>query len=213
MTTEGRGRRGPYAKTEGRRAEIAAACLALVIERGHPEVTVPDVADRAGVTEATVTYHFPTKDHLFIAALEQADVDDLPNEDVGSLADVSGYLESVIHAPASHPNRLRLFSLEMGNATDPDHPAHAWFVERSRTVREAFADMLQLLQRRGEAHPDVDPQRFARQLTATWDGLQIQWLSDPDFTLATEVIETFHALARTDLMAARRAIAKLAAEL
>ena len=213
MATQGRGRRGPYAKTEVRRAEIAAACLALVVQRGHQEVTVPEVAERAGVTEATVTYHFPTKDHLFIAALEQADLDDGLPAHFDTLTDITQHLRLIIQAPAGHPNRLRLFTVEMANATDPDHPAHSWLLQRSQTVRQVFADMLRHLQAHGEAHPDIEPERFARQLIAVWDGLQIQWLAQPDFDLATEVIETFHFLARTDLMAARRAIAKLAAEL
>src|SRR5262245_41863829 len=63
--------RGRYSRTAGRRLEIAQAVLDLVLDVGHARVTTAEVARRAGTSEATVLYHFPTKDHLLIAALDR----------------------------------------------------------------------------------------------------------------------------------------------
>ena len=56
------GKRGSYAKSELRKQAISEAALALIMERGHRAVTVAEVADRAGVSEPSVFYHFPTKE-------------------------------------------------------------------------------------------------------------------------------------------------------
>ena len=65
--------RGPYAKTAERKASIAEAALELIRESGHRSLLVADVARRAGVSERTLFYHFPTRDHVLVAALERVD--------------------------------------------------------------------------------------------------------------------------------------------
>ena len=75
-------RRGPYAKTQARRAEIARAALDVVTTDGHKAVTVASVAARSGLSEATVAYHFATRDHLLVAAVE------LSNEVMAEGADI-----------------------------------------------------------------------------------------------------------------------------
>ncbi len=61
----------------------------------------------------------------------------------------------------------------------------------------------------GWAHPDVDPEQFARQFMALWDGLQAHWLTDPSVDLGAEVDAGLRALARRDAMRARVAINQL----
>ena len=57
-------KRGPYAPSLRRKAEIAEAVLEIVDELGPDAVTVALVAERVRSNDATVLYHFPTKDHL-----------------------------------------------------------------------------------------------------------------------------------------------------
>jgi AcrR family transcriptional regulator len=53
------------------RDTIAAAALALFLERGFDAVTVADVAVAADVSEKTVFNHFPTKEDLVFANAEE----------------------------------------------------------------------------------------------------------------------------------------------
>ena len=208
-------KRGPYAKTRERREAIANAALDLVNEQGHRSLGVAEVAERAGVTEATVTYHFPTRDQLLVAAIAASDAHDEdqlthtrePHWDIANLVGESAKIG------AEHANRLRLFVAMASEAAVADHPAHEWLLTHHAAVRSNLAEALRMLQARGEAHPDIDPERFARQMVAVWDGLQSQWLVSPDFDLADEVATAFRGLARQDVMAARRAMEALAAEL
>jgi hypothetical protein len=75
---------------------------------------------------------------------------------------------------------------------------------------EQYARFLRDLQERGWAHPDVEPERFARQLMALWDGLQTEWLVTPSFDLGAEVGAGLRALARRDAVLAREAVGALA---
>ena len=82
-------RRGPYAKTQARRAEIARAALDVVTTDGHKAVTVASVAARSGLSEATVAYHFATRDHLLVAAVELSNEVMAEGADIDLLAGVS----------------------------------------------------------------------------------------------------------------------------
>ncbi|QSZ55587.1 MULTISPECIES: TetR family transcriptional regulator C-terminal domain-containing protein [Micrococcaceae] len=204
-------RRGPYAKTRQRREEIGQAVLELVVEHGHEKVTVALVAKSTGLSEATVAYHCPTRDHLFVLALDEADHANerefwkLPASELSE----SRPFSRITGTSAGHPNRLQLHTAQAANAADPNHPAHAWFVKHNEGVRRYFTALLRQAQAAGEAHPDVDPERFARQMIAVWDGLQMQKLVDPSIDLEWEVEQAYKGLARTDLMAARRAMEEL----
>ena len=56
----------------------------------------------------------------------------------------------------------------------PDHPAHQYFADRQQHALQPFAQLV----------PDrEDRDVIARTCLALLDGLQIQWLRDPDLDL------------------------------
>ena len=56
--------------TEERQAEIVAAALALAREVSPPLITTSDLAAAVGVTQGAVFKHFPTKDAIWLAAMQ-----------------------------------------------------------------------------------------------------------------------------------------------
>ena len=56
----------------GRRRVILDAATELFAERGFGAVSVQDIADAAGTHKTTVLYHFPSKDALHEAVLDEA---------------------------------------------------------------------------------------------------------------------------------------------
>ena len=50
--------------TDDRRAEIAAAARALIVEKGVEGLRTRDIAERVGINVATLHYHVPTKEAL-----------------------------------------------------------------------------------------------------------------------------------------------------
>lgn len=200
MTYTTGSRRGPYAKTRGRVATVREVSYDLVRESGHRRVTLAEVARRARLSEAQLLYHFPSRDHLLVAALDHAD--SRTSEEAAARRspgdDPEAALAAAVESRLSDRHVLRLFVTMSAEATDPDHPAHAWAARRREGVVAAYGDLLRRLQDRGWAHPDVDPGQFGLRLMALWDGLQVQWLVDPAFDLAAEVTAGFRLLAGHD---------------
>ena len=57
----------------GGRQPLLDAAIEIAAEQGAGNVTVRAVAERAGVSPGTVSYHFPSVDDLLVSALESAD--------------------------------------------------------------------------------------------------------------------------------------------
>jgi AcrR family transcriptional regulator len=207
-------KRGPYAKTRGRIEAITSAAYDLVLERGHREITTVEIAERAGVTEAQLLYHFPSKDHVFVAAMEQADLQatrELLDRPTDPQAVEEGLRNFVRHS-MGRPNLALLQAALRVEASDPGHPAAAWVRRHREQSHEHYGDLVGLLQQTGYAHPNVDPAAFGRQLAALWEGLELQWLAEPSLDLAEEIVQAFRAITRHNEMAARRALEQAMSE-
>lgn len=194
--------RGQYARTAGRRREIARAVLRLVEEKGHANVTTAEVARRARTSEATVLYHYPSKDHLLVAALEHAEA---ANADRGAF-DLTELSALVRRATTHQEPVLRLHTVLAGNAATPDHPAGEYFARRHAAAIDEFRRLVERRQRAGEAHPGLDAADVARQIVAVWDGLKAQWLVDPSFDLAETLIRAVRLLTAQNWMDVRRTL-------
>ncbi len=209
--------RGRYAKTAETRATLARAALEIVYEKGHAALTTAEVAQRAGVSETTRFYHFPTRDHLLVAALELADHDSEARYSLSREREDAGWntVFGAIARDGMGRNRavLLLFTALSAEAPNPDHPAHDYFKRHNAGNVRAFAEGIRRRQAQGLAHPDLDPDAVARQLQGIWRGLQSQWLVEPSFDLADEVQQAFRMLSGQTAMETKQAIGELMATL
>ncbi|MGO4595089.1 TetR family transcriptional regulator [Leifsonia sp. 2TAF2] len=179
-----RGPRGSYAKTKERRRAIAEAALEIVLEKGHRSLITADVAQRAGLSEPGVLYHYPTKDDLLLAALRLSDEYEWSTMPLG---------ESVRRAPARAAeslrriNVVRLHTAMFGESSDPAHPAHEYFKDRWRAGDERMVESIVRLQQAGVVDSSLDPYRASRWIHTAWEGLQLQWLAEQNFDIAAEL--------------------------
>ena len=88
---------------------------------------------------------------------------------------------------------MRLFTILAGESVDADHPAHDWMVERYRGLRERFVARIEASSARAASRAASTPRALAPQLIAMFDGLQLQWLLDPD---AVDLAAVFDGLPR-----------------
>ena len=117
--------RGQGAKTPERRAAIARAALDIVTEVGHRALTTAEVAARAGLSERAMLYHFPTRDHLLVAALELADADRadhyIAEHAAAATVRLEGMAEDFASAAVRNDHVIRLMAAMTAAATDsPD---------------------------------------------------------------------------------------------
>ncbi|RKS79962.1 AcrR family transcriptional regulator [Motilibacter peucedani] len=159
---------------EDRRAEIVEAATRLIADRGFRGVTLQAVADACGMTAAGVLHHMGTKDGILVAVLEHRDAVDAlaARERAAGETDPRGFLDAVMLRNSSQPEIVRLYSVLAAEALTESHPAHAYFQKRYAVSR---ADIERYLTGRVE-----DPAAAAVHVLAVMDGLQLQWLRDPD---------------------------------
>ena len=207
-------KRGPYAKSAQKRAAIAKAAYEVVMEVGHVQLTTAAVAARAGMLERTMLYHFPTRDHLLVAAIEYFEgfFDGEVQEGERPLAPPSEFhdlIDELAQRSPGEDKRLRLQVALASAAQDPAHPAHEFFQRHYERVMAEMIDLMKARQAAGLAHPDRDPVRMARQFVAVWDGLQQSWLIRRDFDLTEEITEAFREISGQNAMEARAAVQDL----
>lgn len=103
--------RAEAAAATGRR--ILQAVVELHTERFHDQVTLEDVADRAGVTVPTVLRRFGSKEQLLAAAAEQVHADVRRQRWTAPVGDVSGAVEILMDHYEEHGRGvLRLLAQE-----------------------------------------------------------------------------------------------------
>ena len=172
-------RRGPYASTPARRAEIVRAASASFAEHGYERASLRDIAARANVTHAALLRHFATKDDLLLAALAQRDADDLDlaRSIVQSKVPRERVLSSILEEEFAHPEHLRNWLAITIAATNPNHPAHDFFIARRERMRQHFTS------KRLATTQDSEELSAADKVTmvmAMADGIRIQHLLDPE---------------------------------
>ncbi|QIY95687.1 TetR/AcrR family transcriptional regulator [Streptomyces sp. S1D4-11] len=163
------------ARSEERRAEIVRAALEVIAERGYRGASMASVAERVGLTQQGLLHYFPTKDALLVAVLKERDQwDAVP--DTQWRVDL---LASLVEYNAMRPGIIQTFSALLGESVTEGHPAREYFTERYSRVRASMAAVLRA--EYGERLPNgLTPERTAPLLVAVMDGLQFQWLLDPE---------------------------------
>lgn len=194
------GKRGPYARTTERRAQIADAVLAIVDAEGHDAVTTALVAEKSGIAEATVLYHFPTKDHLLVAALQRADDLSELQVDLDVDLDLDLLRQVASEALEGEARRHRLLVVMRGKSATPEHPAVEYFERRLAHSLEIYVRLIERRQKAGLAHPAVDPRSVALQLLALWDGLSTIYYTDESIDLGELLVEGYRRLAGENVM-------------
>jgi AcrR family transcriptional regulator len=172
-----------YPKGERRRTQILDAAFRAFGTVGYRSASMLQIAADCGVSRAGLLHHFPTKESLLEAVLKERDRLDHERFFQGGRSDdgldyLARFVRLVEHN-AANPGIVGLFAMLSAEASDPAHPAHAYFQERYRRsrgwMRRAIAD----LATRGHLRPHVDPAGLDVDLLALIDGLQVQWLLDP----------------------------------
>ncbi|MEV5975877.1 TetR/AcrR family transcriptional regulator [Streptomyces sp. NPDC052114] len=163
------------ARSEERRAEILRAAFEVIAERGYRGASLGAVAERVGLTQQGLLHYFPTKEALLVAVLEARDQWDAVPRGQWRL----DLLGSLVEYNAMRPGIVQTFSALLGESVTDEHPARAFFSGRYEAVRASFATVLRA--EYGDRLPSgLTPEAAAPLMTAVMDGLQYQWLLDPE---------------------------------
>jgi AcrR family transcriptional regulator len=170
-----------YNKGALKRAEILDAALMLFAEQGYDRTSVREVARAVDLSQAGLLHYFSSKEELFAEVLRRRDErnERLYDQNRGNPVTAEG-LVAIVRHNAEEPGLVRLFVTLSAESTAEDGPARSFFTGRYDAIRAGIADDIRRRQLDGDIASDVDAAVLASLLVAAADGLQIQWLLDPE---------------------------------
>ncbi len=184
-------KRGPYAKTAARQREILDAAGDVFATHGYRAGSLKEIADRVGIDASTILHHFANKSVLLQKVLEDRDTRSLTDADpdrTAGPADTPAAFLRLARANEKIPGIVELYTLLAAESATPDHPSNEYFVLRYARVRSEFASAFREMADAGLLRPGVDPEFAAVSTLALWDGVQVQWMHDPDAVDVTETL-------------------------
>ena len=197
------GIRGRYRKGERKRQEILLAAIEVFSQRGYRNASIREIAEAVGLTQAGLLHHFGSKEEMFVEVLRVRDeTDEAKSEDAVET------LRLAIQRNAEVEGLVHLFVTVSAEAIDGAHPGHPFFLSRYEHLIEILRARIQAGQDEGRVSRTLGATMAAKMLVGLADGMQIQWLLDPEHT---DMLETFDAFWYGVLQAKERPAVAVAA--
>jgi AcrR family transcriptional regulator len=186
--------RGPYAKGRKRREAILESTLEVFSELGSRGASMTAIARKVGISPALLQYYFASREDLLQAVITEWDRENAVRGE--GLTHFAHFVRAIEHN-MQIPGVIHLYMSCVVEATDPDHPHREFYTQRYHKLSPGIVAEVQRQQTAGTLRPDLDPERIARIILATIEGLQIRWLHEPNFNLVDEFLYTLEMLGIT----------------
>ena len=190
------GPRGPYTTGDASPERILDAATIAFSTQGYRGASLAQIAAAAGLTQQGLLYHFGSKEGLLKAVLADRDDRGISGWPTGRRIVGLGVLDmwdATIEQNVRDYGLIRFAHVLGVEATDPAHPAHDVFMDHFEIGMEMLVAALQSGIEAGEIRPDIDCSVIARQIIAMSEGLENQWLIDPD---GVDLVACFHDFTR-----------------
>lgn len=148
------------------RRTIVEAAASVFADHGYERAATSEILRRAKVTKGAMYFHFPSKESLAQAIMdEQTGLVSMPdhNSPLQSVIDMTHQFAHALRHDALARAGTRL-SIE-GVFSHGTHPWGDWFELTTRLLAEG--------QRQGEVLPQVEPKQTAEFVVATFTGVQL----------------------------------------
>jgi len=165
-----------------RRDEILDAAVEAFTEAGFNGTSMRDVAARVGMSHTGVLHHFPEKAGLLEAVLDRRTERAIAGLELNP-ANGAQFLRSLLilaERDLTDPLGMRMFRIIASESLAPSHPAHGYMQRWYREVRQSITTALADLDARGHYVASMPIAEAATQIAGLRDGLDPQWLLDPD---------------------------------
>jgi AcrR family transcriptional regulator len=176
-------RRTQAERTRASREKIIQAATEFFARHGFRGAKMADIAKAANLSEPGLLHHFPSKTHLLMEVLKERDRIDSERMRTTLQKEGSHFLEAGIELVEHNETvsgLVQLFILLVAESVSPDHPAHEFFIQRYQREREQMAQVIAQAQQAGEVRTDIPADTLVVLIFAMMDGLQVQWLLEPE---------------------------------
>lgn len=158
-----------------------------------------DIAKAAELTEPGLLHHFPSKTHLLMEVLKERDRIDSERMRATLQKNGNHFLEAgteVVEHNETVPGLVQLFTLLVAESISHEHPAHDFFIQRYQRERDFMVKAIAQAQQANEVRSDIPAETLGVLIFAIMDGLQVQWLLEPEKINMSEVFRVLLDLLR-----------------
>ncbi len=192
-------RRTQAERTRLRKEQVIRAAVHFFGQNGYHGTRLADIAAAAGLTEPGLLHHYPSKVQLLMDVL--AERDRIDSERFSYLApgmktDMLDALEALMKYNQTVPGLVQLFTVLVAGSIDANHPGHEFFMQRYRHARKESLQAVRQAQEQGRIRPDIPAEDLIVLVMAMMDGLQIQWLYEPERVDLARLFDQFVRLVR-----------------
>ena len=164
---------------------IIEAAASVMGREGYAGTSMKDIAQEAGIAQGLIHYYFASKDELVMAVLKQACSQMLAETraaferaEGGPLQRVWPSLEGARERTRERPEMWRVF-FELLPLSFNNPGLRAQFQEVYAEIIRGTVGMIEEVNRQVPTPLPVEPEYFARVITAAIDGLAVQVLVEP----------------------------------
>lgn len=176
------------------------AAASLFGETGSRGTSIAAIAERAGLTDAGVLYHFKTKEQLLISVVQDLDeriehgMTEAGLQGIDMIRAVRRWGRLMESAPEIQSMHIVLSAEQLHNAGR----ARDYFVRRYRTLHDRYSQAFADAAADGDLRADLDPAFEASAVIAHLDGIRLQWFLLDGATSMARSVETYidHLLER-----------------
>jgi AcrR family transcriptional regulator len=194
-------RRTQAERTQQRKEQLIREAMRFFAQDGFRGAKLADIARAAGVTEPGLLHHFPKKEQLLMEVLAERDRIDQERFDLflhTETGDTLTSFQKMVEYNETVPGLVQLFTVLVAESIVEQHPGHEYFMQRYQTARAQNMEILSQAQARGEIRGDISSEDLGIMLFAMMDGLQIQWLYEPEKVDMGRIFEQFVRLLRAN---------------
>lgn len=185
-------RRTQAERTRTSRAKIIHSATESFAQNGFRGAKMAEIARDASLSGPGLLHHFPSKTHLLMEVLKERDRIDGQRVQTFLEKNDHHFLDALIELVEHNqtvPGLVQLFNLLVAESVSTDHPAHEFFIERYQRGREHWTQAITQAQQAGEVRLDLPADTLASLLFAIMDGLQVQWLLEPEKINMSELFQ------------------------
>ena len=174
--------RRPRGEREETRREILRAAMDVFGANGFQKASLQEIGDRVGMTHSGVLHHFGSKTQLLKEVVEfrdKSDLEDIEGQQIPGGEDLFRHLLRTARMNAERPGVVQTYAVLSADSVTEGHPTKEYFRARFETLRQALRDAFR------HSAPDIDftdkeLDDAATAILGAMDGIQVQWLLDPE---------------------------------
>lgn len=157
MSTNKRGRPLNNNNRELQKNLLIKAASKLLEEKSYRTITIREIAERAGMKSAMISYYFKNKEGLFIALIEQFAALNIAKMQAALTSDepLKIFIKEVTSHLSNNPSFSRFIADEVLFQDGP--LAESIINAAPKRVAQFLPEMMRMLQKQGKLREDIDP--------------------------------------------------------